>query len=227
MMNNSFVTKTQLDFYYKRLFQQFFSKKYINGGKKWFIIKLVILSIIFCIFVEGTILSLIPIKYYSTLILETILIYLSSLGITLLIFSGMIFNYRYVKKEFSNMILACQIDNEKRLLAIELTKFEAKANSRTRVDDNEKLLYEFFKAKYLLSNNQIEESLKIFELLMRKINKKFHLVYEIYFQIGKIYLKLGDQEKALSFVESAYNGFAKFNYDEPIREIDELHILKH
>ena len=199
--------KPQFNLYYDKLFGQFLRKKNIPFGKT---------SIIGIIIIPG-LFSFLFFNINGSYTLSA-LIFFTIVGIPVGLFViGLIsvlghFNYTSEKNLFSNMILACQTNDEKETLGTELTHFEAKEKSRTRFDSLEILLYEFFKAKYLLSNNQIKESIELFVLISRKINKKFHLFYEVYFQIGKIYLKIGYREKSLSFFETAYNGFKKFKY---------------
>ena len=86
------------------------------------------------------------------------------------------------------------------------------------------LIYKFFLAKYLLSNDQVTESLEIFIELSHKIKKRYHLFYEIEFQLGKIYLKMDNREKATQYFEKIYHGFEKYQYEEPLREIEKLRV---
>ena len=212
--------KPQLNFYYDRLFRQFLKKKNIPTGKLYITIMLIIPGLFAFWLYDG-----IGNNTISYLIAYVIMFYMLDFFVMGFISVLGYLNYNYERKQFSNMIFACQTNDEKEFLGTELARFEAKDKSRTSVDSLEIILYEFFKAKYLLATNQIKESIELFDLVSKKIKKKFHLFYEVNFQIGKIYEQMDYKEQAISFLETAYKGFKKFKYDEPVRDIEELHII--
>ena len=73
-----------------------------------------------------------------------------------------------------------------------------------------------------MNKDRKDQIIEIFEELTKTMGNKFHLFFEVNFQLGQFYLQVNEMDKAKSSLEKALLGFRKFKYEVPTRQIESL-----